>query len=310
MNKKVLVYAKHLPTARCGVAYFSDQLARHLDAMLVHSYQGFSKCDEFFINLDVFEMNESEVQSIHNFIRSGHVGKTILVMHDYRFSYVEDELVKAVDVVLNLSGEAALNAIAPEKTLQLCTPSMIDKAVLQFTHVGDHPLSVSFGFFNARKKNFKQYVAFYEQMVQRYPQWHHIIAASAHQGDQASDSALLAQMINSPQVIVTDFMPNQILAELIHAADLGVFFYPSGIMLNSASPMAFFDAGKPVITTYGDLTPAIYKTFTLDATQQLEVNFNDIAKLKQLGTLAKRHYDEALSWSKFIEQTRQFMAKL
>lgn len=309
MSKKVLVYAKHLPTARCGVAYFAQQLAGHLQAELVHSYQGFSQCDEFFINLDVFEMDESEVQSIHNFIRSGHAGKTILVMHDYRFSYVEDELVKAVDAVLNLSGEAALNAIAPEKTLQLCTPSLMDRAVLQFRHTPEHSLSVSFGFFNARKKNFKQYVAFYEHMVQRYPQWHHIITASAHQGDHASDSALLVQMINSPQVIVTDFMPNQILAELIHAADLGVFFYPTGIMLNSASPMAFFDAGKPVITTYGKLTPEIYKTFTFDGSQAESIDFNQLDQFNERGQVAKRYYDTNLSWEYFLNQVAQYVEK-
>ncbi len=309
MPNNILVYAKHLPTARCGVAYFAHQLAQRVDGTLVHSYQGFSKCDQFFINLDVIEMDEAEVKSLHNFIASGHAKKTILVMHDYRFSYIEDELIKAADVVLNLSGEAALNAIAPQKTVPLCTPSLMDPAVLQFSHTDQHPLTVSFGFFNARKKNFKQYVAFYAHMVEHYPQWHHIIAASAHQGDQSSDSALLAQMINSPQVIVTDFMPNQILAELIHVADLGVFFYPTGIMLNSASPMAFFDAGKSVITSYGQLTPDAYKTFTFDGGQFDQIDFNQLAQFKECGQAAKQYYHANLSWDYFLKQVAQYVGQ-
>lgn len=310
MSKKVLVYAKHLPTARCGVAYFAEQLAQQLQAQLVHSYQGFSKCDEFFINLDVFEMDEAEVRSLHNFIASGHAGKTILVMHDYRFSYVEDELIKAVDVVLNLSGEQALNAIVPGKTIQLFTPSLIETPILQLQKTATHPLTLSFGFFNARKKVFKQYVAFYEYMVQRHPDWHHIIAASAHAGDTASDSQLLAQMVNAEQVVVTDFMPNKILSELIHAADLGVFFYPTGIMVNNASPMAFFAAGKPVITTYGNLTPAEYKTFTLDGNQFDQVDFTELSELVSRGKVAQQYYQAQLSWPVFVQQVTHFMAKL
>ncbi|MBI4407961.1 MAG: hypothetical protein HY565_05695 [Candidatus Kerfeldbacteria bacterium] len=307
--KKVLVYAKHTPTARCGVAYFSAEMAKQFGGTLVHSYQGFSKCDEFYVNLDVFEMDEAEVRSLHNFISSGHAAKTILVMHDYRSSYVEDELVKVADVVLNLSGEAALNDIAPQKTLQLFTPSLIEAPVLELTKAAQHPLTLSFGFFNARKKIFKQYVAFYEYMVQQYPDWYHIIAASAHTGDTASDSQLLAQMINSDRVIVTDFMPNQILSELIHAADLGVFFYPTGIMVNNASPMAFFAAGKSVITTHGALTPTEYKQFTLDGNDFTKIDFTNLAAFKTIGTAAQQYYQTKLSWPVFAKLVTEYVGK-
>lgn len=309
MSKKVLVYAKHTPTARCGVAYFAQEMAKQFSGTLVHSYQGFSKCDEFYVNLDVFEMDEAEVRSLHNFISSGHAAKTILVMHDYRFSYIEDELIKAADVVLNLSGEQALNNVAPAKTLQLFTPSLIEAPILELTKTAKHPLTLSFGFFNARKKIFKQYVAFYEYMVQHHPEWHHIIAASAHAGDTASDSQLLAQMVNAEQVIVTDFMPNRILAELIHAADVGVFFYPTGIMVNNASPMAFFAAGKSVITTHGTLTPPDYKQFTLDGADFTKIGFTNLAEFKKVGIAAQQYYQSKLSWPVFAQLVSDYVGK-
>lgn len=307
--KKVLIYAKHTPTARCGVAYFSAEMAKQFNGTLVHSYQGFSKCDEFYVNLDVFEMDEAEVRSLHNFISSGHATKTILVMHDYRLSYIEDELIKVADVVLNLSGEQALNNVAPAKTLQLCTPSLIGSPILGLTKTSDRPFTLSFGFFNARKKVFKQYVAFYEYMVQQHSDWYHIIAASAHAGDMVSDSQLLAQMINAEQVMVTDFMPNRILSELIHAADVGVFFYPTGIMVNNASPMAFFAAGKSVITTYGSLTPAEYKDFTFDGNDFKAIDFNQVSQFKERGQAAKRYYQANLSWNYFVKQVTQYVEK-
>ena len=304
-----LVYSKHVPTERCGVAYFSACLAKAVGGQHVNSYQGFRKCDELYINLDVFEMAEADVHSIENFIKSGSVGRSILVMHDYRFSYVEDQLIKQCDVVLNLSGETALNAIAPEKTLQLFTPSLVDVPVLGLAKTAGHPLTLSFGFFSPRKKTFKQYVAFYEYMVKQYPDWYHIIAASGHTGDTSGDSQMLAQMVRSDRVVVTDFMPNSILAELIHAADLGICFYPTGVLANNATPMSFFAAGKTILTTYGELTPQDYRGITLDGSDFTKIDFSQLAKIQALGQTAQTYYQKNLSWERFVELTNAFIQK-
>lgn len=302
---KRIVYSKHTAQARCGVAYFSALLAQQLQATHVQSFQGFSRCDEFYINLDILELTEGEVQSLLEFIRSKAAAKTILLMHDYRFSYLEDALVHAADVVLNLSGEAALNALAPKKILQLFTPSLVEAPILKFVKESQHPFTLSFGFFSPRKKTFRQYVEFYEYMVKHHPDWYHIIAASAHTGDTSTDSQTLGQMIQAEQVIVTEFLPNQILAELIHAADLGVCFYPTGIMRNNAAPMSFFAASKTVITTYGDLTPPEYRDFTLDGQNWQGIDWSQPAQLQTLGQRAHEYYTTHFSWSVFIAAVEQ-----
>jgi len=304
---KRIVYSKHLPTEQCGVAYFSALLAKYLSAKHVNSFHGFSQCDELFINMDIYEFSESEVSSLLNFISSGCVEKTILLMHDYRFTYLEDELVKKSNAVINLSGEPALGKVAGEKMLELFTPSSSEPPILKFKKINRRPLSLSFGFFNPRKKSFKTYISFYEYMLEKYPQWFHVVIVSTHVDDKSTDREFLRNYFNSNSILISEFIPNQLLAELISASDLGVFFYPTGIMQNNAGPMAFFSQGKTVLTTYGKLTPSSFKRFTIDYKNLAKYNLSNLHKINRLGSIAQSYYRSNLSWEVFIKELYTFM---
>src|SRR3989338_1720884 len=154
MSKR-LVYSKHSPEVRCGVAYFAQILAQQLSAKHIHSFHGFSKCDELFVNMDIFELEEVEVASLMNFITSKNAKKTIVIMHDYRFSYIEDELVKSSDLVINLSGEPSLKNVTGPKMIELFTPGSTEGPIFEFHKKLSRPLTLAFGFFNPRKKTFK-----------------------------------------------------------------------------------------------------------------------------------------------------------
>lgn len=299
---KKLIYSKHSPNELCGVAYFSSLLSKKLAGSLIHSFHGFSRCDELFINMDILELGESEVSSLLNFMSSGKIGRIYLIMHDYRFSYLEDEMVKKADVVVNLSGEPALIKIAKGKMIELATPSFIEQPVLGFVKNSKRPLSLTFGFFSPRKKSFKMYVDFYEYMLSQNPKWYHILVASTHTGHDNSDKEYLSRIFSSDSMLVLDFLPNPILSELISASDLGVFFYPTGIMSNNAAPMSFFSQGKTVVTTYGELTPGEFKKFTLNAENFLDIDFNNGQKFKDLGLHAQKYYQKNLSWEVFIRK--------
>ena len=93
-------------------------------------------------------------------------------------------------------------------------------------------------------------------------------------------------------------------------ADLGVNFYPTGIMINNAAPMSFFSQGKTVITTYGELTPQVYKKFTLDGTKLQDLQLSDTTKLKALGKQAKDYYWKNLSWDVFISKMYSHLTKI
>lgn len=307
---KKLVYSKHSAQEQCGVAYFSREFARHIGAKHINSFHGFSQCDELFINMDIFELDESEISSLLNFIESSSAKKTIILMHDYRFSYLEDQLIKACDMVVNLSGEPALKNIAKDKMIELFTPSSIELPILDFQKKYGRPLSLSFGFFSPRKKSFKLYISFYEYMLKKYPNWFHIIAISRHIGSDENDVQILSRFFESDSVLVQGFLPNQLLTELISVSDLGVSFYPTGIMINNAAPMSFFSQGKPVITSYGDLTPEIYKNFTLDINKIDSLPLSNLRYLKKLGTIAKIYYWKNLSWEVFIDQIYTKLKKL
>lgn len=307
---KRLVYSKHSPKERCGVAYFADLLAKYLSAKHVNGFHGFSQCDELFINLDIFELNESEVSSLLKFINSRFVGKKILLMHDYRFTYLEEEMVKNCDMVINLSGEPALKDISEGKMIELFTPSSIEMPQFYFKKGKQRPLSLTFGFFTPRKKSFKLYVEFYENMLKKYPEWYHIIVASAHVGDSIEEREFIARYFTSPSILVSDFIPNQLLAELISAANLGIFFYPTGIMQNNMGPMAFFSQGKTVITTYGQLTPDSFKKFTLNFSDLKKLNLYDLKRIDSLGGSAKTFYQSNLSWEVFIKKLYSYLNKL
>src|SRR3989338_9085023 len=264
---KKLVYSKHRPSERCGVAFFAEELARNLQAKLTHNFHGYSKCEELIINMDILELVESEVSSLLNFITSGHAKKTILIMHDYRFSYLEDELVKKCNAIVNISAEPALTQLAKNKTIELFTPSFTQPPILGLKKSKMRPVSLAFGFFSPRKKSFKMYTSFYDFMITNYPQWYHIVVASAHTGHDESDALFISRQLSSDSILVLNFLPNSLLSEMISASDMGVCFYPTGIMLNNAAPMAFFSQGKSVITTYGELTPPEFKKFTLDGSR-------------------------------------------
>lgn len=297
---KKLVYSKHTPQERCGVAYFSHQLAKKISGSLIHSFHGFSRCDELFINMDIFELGESEVSSLLNFMNSDKIGKVYLIMHDYRFSYLEDEMVNKADYVVNLSGEPGLSKIARGKMIELATPSFIEKPILGFNKDSQRPLSLTFGFFSPRKKSFKKYVNFYEYMLARHPDWYHILVASTHVGHDGSDKESLSKIFNSDSITVLDFLPDIILSELISASDIGVFFYPTGFLSNNAAPMSFFTQGKTIITTYGELTPSDYKKFTINGEDFSAINFKNRQKFKEYGEKAKKYYQKNLSWDVFI----------
>jgi len=307
---KKLVYSKHSPNERCGVAYFAQVLATNLHAKLVHNFHGYSKCDELIINMDIFELEESEVSSLLTFITTGHVKKTILIMHDYRFSYLEDELVKKCDIVLNLSGEPALKQVANEKMIELFTPSFMQLPLLGFQKKLNRPVSLAFGFFSPRKKSFKMYISFYEYMIAKYPDWYHILVASSHTGDDETDTLYISRFLESNSILVLNFLPNALLSELISVSNLGVCFYPTGIMQNNAAPMAFFSQGKSVITTYGELTQPEFKKFTFDGTRLDIIDFSNLKKISALGARAKKYYWRQFSWDVFIKRMHVHLASV
>lgn len=299
---KRIVFSKHHPSDHCGVAYFAAKLARLVNGQHVQSFHGFRECDEFFINMDIFELNEADLASLMKFIESGAVRRSVLLMHDYRFSYLEDELVRACDLVIGLSGESALSKVADGKYVELFAPTLTDEPVLHLTKAGDRPLSLAFGFFSARKKSFKDYVSFYDYMLTNFPEWHHIIAASAHEGQNASDANTLLRQLGSEAVTVAEFLPGPLLAELIAVADLGVCFYPTGIMVNNATPMSFFSQGKTVVTNLGNLTPPQYADFVLDYARIESGGLPDMAEIRHRGTLARTYYEANLSWDRFLDR--------
>lgn len=304
-----LIYSKHSANDRCGVAYFAARMASQLGGRHVQNFHGFGKCEDFFINMDILELSEDDVQSLLAFIRSGMARRSILLMHDYRFSYLEDELIYACDYVLNLSGEPALNDVAPAKTTQLFTPSLIEDPVFGWKKTKDRPVSISFGFFTPRKKSFKMYISFYEYMMEKHPDWFHIIVASAHTGTDMADTLSLRRLLMSDSILVLDFLPNTLLSDLIHVADMGVFYYPTGIMINNAGPMALFQQGKTVLTTYGNLSPKEYLSFTLDGNDLNSINFSDLDFLHKHGINARKYYERELSWEKFIEKMYAFIGE-
>lgn len=308
LNK--LVYSKHSPNERCGVAFFSQVLAKNLSARHIQSFHGFSKCDELYINMDILELQEEEVSSLLNFIKSGNARKTILIMHDYRFSYFEDELIKKCNIVVNLSGEPSLRIVAGNKMIDLFTPGSMEQPILQFQKNSKRPLSLAFGFFSPRKKSFKLYIAFYEYMIEKYPDWYHILVASTHTGHDKEDVNSIARFLDSESILVLNFLPNILLSELISASDLGACFYPTGIMLNNAAPMAFFSQGKPVITTYGELTPKEFKQFTLDGVNLAKLEMSNINHLRKIGKSAENYYWKNLSWKVFIQKMYSQLAKI
>jgi len=200
--------------------------------------------------------------------------------------------------------------VAEGKTVELFTPSSIEAPVLQFKKEKNLPFSLTFGFFNPRKKSFKLYISFYEYLLKKYPQWYHMVIASTHVGDNDSDREFLARYFNSNSILILDFIPNQLLAELISASDLGVFFYPTGIMQNNAGPMAFFSQGKTVLTTYGELTPSSFKQFTIDLAKLDNFDLSDLTKISKLGFKARSYYHSNLSWEIFIKKMYRYLNKL
>ena len=66
-----LIYSKHSAESRCGIAYFSSFLAKELNGVHVNSFHGFSKCNEFYINIDIYELTESDVNSLLAFLSNG-----------------------------------------------------------------------------------------------------------------------------------------------------------------------------------------------------------------------------------------------
>jgi hypothetical protein len=301
MSTKI-VYSKHPPSERCGVAYFAALVAKHVGGKHVNNFNGFSKCDEFIINMDIWELSQEDVAGLLNFVESGLAKKIILIMHDYRFSYLEDKLIAACDLVINLSGEPKLQDVANEKMLELFVPSSTEEPILALKKTNKRPVSLTFGFFTPRKKSFRMYLSFYEYMLEKYPEWYHIIVASAHVGDNANESQWLEHLLNSPSVMLLNFLPNALLSELIHTADLGVCFYPTGIMSNNAAPMSFFSQKKTVITCHGELTPEPYKDFTLDISQLKQIDFKQMGKFQTMGEKAHEHYWSNHSWSVFVEK--------
>lgn len=306
---KKLVYSKHSPDERCGLAYFAQQFSRKIGGIHISNFHGFRASDELYINMDILELDEAEISSLLKYVSSRSSKKTILIMHDYRFSYFEDELVRISDSVVNLSGESALTKLAPDKTIELFTPSIVDPPYFQFTKRNQTYLSLAFGFFHPRKKSFSMYLAFYDFMVLHFPQWHHILIPSVHTGHTNTGADSLAELLHHPSVEIMDFVPGSLLTELISASDVGVCFYPTGIMRNNATPMAFFSQGKTVISTYGDLTPADYPSFTLDAGQIKSYDFSDASFLSKKGAAAHAYYAANLSWDVFMKKLQHFLSK-
>jgi hypothetical protein len=310
MTDRKLVYAKHTPQDRCGVAYFADKLGRLVGGKLVHSFHGFGTCEEFYVNLDIWELSHEDVQALEYFMRSGRIGKRIVLMHDYRFSHMEDTILSLADVVVNLSGEPALDDVAKCKTISLFTPPLTEPSTLGLQRTAKRPLSMAFGFFNARKKSFRTYLNFYEFMAKRFPDWTHIVVASAHTGHDNRDKDMLERLVAEYPVTVLDFIPNAILSELVHAADLGVCFYPTGIMWNNTTPLSFFQQRKPVLTSFGPLTPPEYKNFLLSVDELEKIPFNDAEFLSARGKQAYDLFQSSLSWQVFSERLQQTISSV
>lgn len=306
---KKLIYSKHSAKDRCGLAYFADHLSKKLNGKHITNFHGFSACEELFINLDIYELDEAEVSNLLRFISSGYAAKSILLMHDYRFSYLEDELIKKCDAIVNLSGEEALNKIASNKVIDLFTPSLIEAPAMKFSKKSKS-LSLAFGFFNPRKKAFHLYIKFYEYMVNNYSDWKHIIVASSHIGQDGGDIEYLHKVFDDESILVLDFLPSNMISELISASDLGVCFYPTGIMRNNAAPMSFFAQGKPVITTYGDLAPKEFKSFTINWNDNVKFDFSKTKNLTTIGKHAQKFYEKNLNWDLFIDLLYKHINKL
>ena len=303
-----IIYSKHSAEDRCGVAFFSSLLARQLRASHVHNFHGFGTCEEFYVNMDILELREDEIVSLLNFVRSGAPKQTVLLMHDYRFTYLEDQLVGASDLVVNLSGEPGLQEVAGDKMIELYVPPLTEIPTLGLKKTTNRPVSLGFGFFTPGKKSFNKYVSFYEHMLRKYPDWYHIIVASSHEGDISSDSQILPRILNSSSIMFQGFLSGDMLAELTSVADLGVCFYPTGIMVNNAAPASFFAQGKPVITTYGGLTPDDYRSFTLDADHLDDIDLANLDALAGLGANAVEYYRRNLTWEKFVVEIRTALA--
>jgi len=182
------------------------------------------------------------------------------------------------------------------------TPSLIENPKLGFYKNSDKPLSLAFGFFSVRKKSFNTYVAFYEHMVKNFPNWNHIIIASSHTGVVNNDSEILKKLLNYDNINVLDYLPNMLLSELISASDLGVCFYPTGILSNNTVPMSFFQQEKCVITNYSKASDDLLKDATMDYDNLNEYNFNDFKILKNKGIKSKETYESNYSWDIFMSK--------
>lgn len=304
-----LVYAKHTPSDRCGVAYFAHTLSQLLSGRLVHDFRGFGRCQRFFVNLDILELGSEDVRNLVEFMKSDAVGQKILVMHDYRFSYLEDDLIDLSDKIINLSGEPELTKRSPEKTLELFTPALIPPPTLKLSGDPDSPYTLAFGFFNARKKSFSMYLQFYEYMLSKYPGWRHIVVASGHTGDESGDDKALRRLLSSDKVMFLEFTPNTLLSELVHGSQLGVCFYPTGIMSNNTTPMSFFLQKKSVVTNYGALTSAQLKKMTYNFDEIRSIDFTNRELLITKGQEVHKIYSENFSWPIFLDQMDLFLSR-
>ena len=296
-----LVYSKHSAEDRCGIAYFASKINRLINGKHINSFHGFSNCNEFYINMDVYELSEHEINSLISYIDSGSAKFIILLLHDYRETYLENILIRKCDLIINLSGEPKLKLIAPQSE-NLFTPSLIELPKLGFTKSREKPLSLAFGFFSVKKKSFSNYVTFYERMIKNYPNWNHIIIASSHTGVINNDSEILKKLLNYDNINVLDYLPNMLLSELISASDLGVCFYPTGILSNNTVPMSFFQQEKCVITNYSKASDDLLKDATMDYDNLNEYNFNDFKILKNKGIKSKETYESNYSWDIFMSK--------
>jgi hypothetical protein len=302
-----LVYSKHNVTQHCGVAYFSAIMAEKLSAEHVQTYKGFKRCKNFFINLDIIELDKDDINHLFDFIKSDAYDKAILIMHDYRFSYLEDKLIDACDIIVNLSGEEELNKISGNNSIGLFTPSLIDAPVLSAKKGSNRPMSLSFGFFSPRKKSFNKYLKYYDYMLTNYADWYHIIVMSSHVGTPNVDIEILPNLLNSDSIVTMEFIPNKILSELISLSDLGVSFYPTGILSNNAAPMSFFQQGKTVVTSSGKMTPPSYHDFIINWDKIELVDFDDLKSIHNRGKAAQHYYDNNLNWDYFIKKIKSLI---
>lgn len=297
-----IVYSKHKESDRCGVAMFASKLATLINGVHYYEISKLVHCDKFYLNLDIHELEPEDIVGLIEYLKQSKIGLKILILHDYRYTYHEDLIIKYCDQVIYFTDDFIPEHHSDVKSLKLWTPPITDKSFLSLTKNREVPFSLTFGFFSHRKKNFSYYKEFYDFMSESFPNWKHIIVASHHEGIINHDIDLFKSHIANDNIIFYDFLPNKLLSDLIGASSLGVVFYPNGVLSNNTVPLSFMQCQTPVLTNFSNISPSLYSDVFFDINLLRKIDFNDFSLLEKRGRISKDLFDSKLSWENFIEK--------